>query len=136
MRTDPSPATSNTVSTVVASVTVTSAPTKKDSDHAGVIAGSVIAVVVVLAAGGVGAWIVLRKRKRARDAGLRQGKAGMKYSEMPDSELESMDGRREATDARGEVTDARAPDTVELDSRPRHEMLDDHTSAIRHELGN
>ena len=136
MRTDPSPATSNTVSTVVASVTVTSAPTKKDSDRAGVIAGSVIAVVVVLAAGGVGAWMVLRKRRRARDAGLRQGKAGMKYSEMPDSELESMDGRREATDARGEVTDTRAPENVELDSRPRHEMPDDHTSAIRHELGN
>ena len=109
---------------------MTSAPTQKKSDHAGVIAGSVIAVIVVLAAGGVGAWMVIRKR-RARDAGS-QGrsfrKAGIKYAEMPESELGSMDGRRA-------VTDARIKEDVELDAGQRHEMLDEHTPAVRHELG-
>ena len=122
---------------------------KKKSDHAGVIAGSVVAGVVVLAAGGVGAWIVLRKRKRARDAGS-QGlgfrKAGMKYSEMPDSELDSLDGRKEtdararensepvSLDGRTEEANARVQQNVELDSRQRHEMLDDNTPVVRHEL--
>ena len=110
---------------------MTSAPTPKKSDHAGVIAGSVIAVVVVLAAGGVGAWMVIRKRRRERDAGsqgLGLRKAGMKYAEMPESELNSMDGRRA-------VTDARIKEDVELDAGQRHEILDEHTAAVRHELG-
>ncbi|KAL8793229.1 MAG: hypothetical protein Q9195_004165 [Heterodermia aff. obscurata] len=149
---DPSATSSTLVPTVIASVTVTAVPSKKKSNNAGVIAGSVMAVVVVLAAGGVGAWIVLRKRRKMGDAGFQGrglGKAGMKYSEMPDSELESMDGRREVMDGRGEVrderretangrrvaTDTRVPENVELDSRQRHEMQDDHIPVVRHELG-
>ncbi|KAG6995596.1 hypothetical protein G7Y79_00044g080670 [Physcia stellaris] len=129
VRTNPSPATSSVRHTVTASVSVTSAPTKKKSVPAGVIAGSVIAVAVVLAAGGVGAWIVLYKRRRARHAGPQAiGEIGKKYSEMPDSELASIDPR-------GEETDTRVPENVELDSGQRHEMLDDQTSVVRHELG-
>ena len=130
LRTKPSPATSSVRHTVTASVSVTSTPTKKKSVPAGVIAGSVIAVVVVLAAGGVGAWIVLRKRRKARHAGpqgLAIGKTGKKYSEMPDSELASIDPR-------GGETNTRGPENVELDSGQRHEMLDDQTPVIRHEL--
>ena len=109
---------------------MTSAPTQKKSDHAGVIAGSVVAVVVVLAAGGVGAWIVLRKR-RARNAGsqgLGLWKTGKPYSEMPDSELTSIDGRRV-------VTETRVQGNIELDSGQRHEMPDEQAPAVRHELG-
>lgn len=122
-------------------VTPSAAPAKKD--NTGIIAGVVVAVVVVLAAVGVGAFFVLRKRraKRAMEDGGIMTHEGKKYSEMPNSDV-----RGEGSPAvarRKEVSDARIQGDAELDGGQRYEIQDhyghepaqERGPAMRHELG-
>lgn len=132
---------SKTLASVAASLTVTSAPAKKKRNYAGLIAGVVIAAVVVLAGIAIGAFITLRKRKRVRQA-VAQGdsmRKRMNYSEMPNNQLGGSIGAGMGRDA--PTSDGRIQGNVELDGDQRHEIQDEHMHTlgqepmVRHELG-
>ena len=120
---------------IVASITVTAAPTK---NNIGAIAGGVVAGVVVLALMGAGAFILWRRKRRASAAdpsiyGIPNG-IGLKYSELSSSQHEERQ--------KDETPVARYQGNAELGDGERFEAhderaheLDPECTIVRHELG-